>query len=377
MSKLVQHVQDANVQTDTEASIEAGIDLFLDSFVRLRGGDLVLVLYTPECREWAARLTLATDRRGIRARPVAMRPLVDADFGERLEQALPAAGDEVERLVVVTLERDTMSHVLELRRRLARLDPSRVAVLRAINVCAAFFSRAMRVAPEELSATNAALLRRLMPADSVHVSSAAGTDLEIRLDAERFRWLSNRGVWRENAFLVFPAGEVSTYSDDINGVLVADGAFNVTAYTSMDARLGHAPVTLEIERSRVVDVRTEDRRLAELLERCLRYENADRIGEVGIGTNRGIDSFIPMNSHINERHPGLHLGLGQHGQKRTVVDYLCEVHLDLITTHTLFDPHDGRPPLDSGSFEPVEGPHPSDVDDEDIDGDCCGLFQFD
>ncbi len=357
-------------------SVDRGVESFIGDYAHVTETDHVVVLYTPECREPAARLVIESRRRGATSYPFGMRPLQDADFEHRLIEFLPAQLTTVQRLVVISIERDTMSHVLPLRRILSRYNADQVSVFRIISGCDEFFTHAVNLTSDELSSINSGLLHRLMPASSVRIKSTGGSDLEVRLDSDRYRWLSNRGVWRAGAFIVFPPGEIATFPADINGVLVADGAFNVTAYTELDARLADHPVTIKVERGKMVDYSCADARVKELITRCLRYDNADIVGELGIGTNSGIPSFIRMNSHINERRPGLHLGFGQHAQKRSVVEYRCDVHLDLITADAHFDLDDGGQPLDSRLFTPSDLPHPSNVDDEDIDGDCCGLFTF-
>ena len=368
------HHESVDAQTSTDA-VERGIGNFVQDYALLGERDHALILYTPECRALAARVVLAARALGVAAYPVAMRPLKDDDFEGRLASFLPS-DLKGRRLVVVTLERETMSHGLSLRRSLSRYSPDSVSVLRVINASDEFFAHAVSVPPEQLSQINSGLLHRFMPASRLSVKSDSGTDLEIDLESTRFRWLSNRGVWRAGAFSIFPPGEVSTYAANVNGVLVADGAFNVTAYTGMDVRLRENPLTVQVEDQRMVEYSCDDPMVMELVRRCLSYENADRVGEVGIGTNFGIPDFIAMNSHINERRPGLHLGFGQHGQKRSVVDYMSEVHLDLITDGSTFDPHDGQGVIHSSDFAPSDLPHPTDVDDEDIDGDCCGIFNF-
>ncbi|WP_204080119.1 hypothetical protein [Mycobacterium riyadhense] len=54
------------------------------------------------------------------------------------------------------------------------------------------------------------------------------------------------------------------------------------------------------------------------------------IGEVGFGTNEGITEWVNFLSHINERHPGLHLGLGTPSQPQSKVGWGSPLHLDMI-----------------------------------------------
>ncbi|WP_217442155.1 hypothetical protein, partial [Myxococcus sp. CA039A] len=91
------------------------------------------------------------------------------------------------------------------------------------------------------------------------------------------------------------------------------------------------------------------------------------------GTNGGLGEFISMNSHINERHPGVHLGFGQHNQSIHVLDYYSPIHMDLISPGGQVWVDDDQVPLDLLNLKPSQVPHPKLVFNEDIDGNCCGL----
>lgn len=355
-----------------------GVSNLLDRYLQIRADDQVLILYTADAREPAAWVAAELTVRGIEPTLLGMGAVHDDTVEPRLRAALPDPATPHPRIVLLTMELNSMSHVLQLRRALAPYPEHRWAMYRIINASAEFFRHSMSVTPTLLSALNGALLNRMMPASHLRITSSSGTDLEVTIDSQRYRWLSNRGVWRAGAFLVLPPGEVSTYPANINGVLVADGAFNVTFYTSYDARLAGHPVTIDIENGRVTDVACADPLVTRLLDRCLGVENADRIGELGFGTNVGTTGFVPLNSHINERHPGVHLGLGMHGQRLDVVDYWSDIHLDLITSDATIVV-DGRTEIrstDLRSFADERHPAPraEGVHEEDIDGDCCGLI---
>jgi leucyl aminopeptidase (aminopeptidase T) len=195
---------------------------------------------------------------------------------------------------VLSLERDTLSHGEALAAALAAFDPRHCLVLRAISAGASLFRYALHITPDQLTSRNAAVLNRLLPARRLHITTPGGTDLVITLDS-RHRWISNRGTGRPGSVLILPAGEVATYPATIDGVFVADFAFNVNAITDLDARLSNHPVTVTIADSRAVDVTCADRATGQLLDTCLARHNADHIGELGFGTNRAVDDAIALN----------------------------------------------------------------------------------
>ncbi len=185
-------------------AVRQGVSNLLDDYVGVRRADEVFILYTADARDPAAWILAEFIGRGLEPRVIRMNASQDQTLEQRLREALPDPAKLRSRLVLLTVERDTMSHFLPLRRALAPYREQAWAMLRLINASAAFFRHALNVTPRMLSGLNGALLTRLMPAKSVHISSSSGTSLDVKLDSKRYRWLSNRGVWREGAFRVLP-----------------------------------------------------------------------------------------------------------------------------------------------------------------------------
>ncbi|GHE43442.1 hypothetical protein GCM10018785_11230 [Streptomyces longispororuber] len=353
--------------------VRDGVDALLDRYAGLSERDHCVVVFTPDSREAAAWLVAGLKQRRLSARLIGMRPLVDHGFAARLNAAVPDPGTFDGRLVIFTLERDTMSHFAQLQHVLRQFGDDRCMVVRVISASREFFELALNLGPDELSARNAALLTRLTGARSVRVRSRGGTDLRIRLDNERYDWISNRGVWRPGGFTILPAGEIATYPAAIDGRLVADGALNCNVITRIDTRLAARPLTVDIADGRATGFTGGDDDVRELVELCFKQPHGTRVGELGFGTNTGIDRFIPANSHLNERRVGVHIGFGQHNQDRAVVGYEEKVHLDLITDGAELWIDDDPEPVDLANLQPNGEEHPTLVRDEDITGDCCGF----
>jgi hypothetical protein len=240
----------------------SGIDVLLDDYAKLQAEDFVLVAYTPESRDSAAWVSTALKLRGKKnVSMMGMLPIKDETFEKRLDAVLPTPESVTGKVVVITLERDTMSHVKPFREALARYGRQKWIATRIINASEEFFVKALNVKSAELSARNTALFERFMPARELKVKTDSGTDLRISIDSDRFRWVSNRGTWRPGSFIILPAGEIATYPASVDGVLVADGAFNVNAYTNVDARLGNHPIRVRIKDSQAVDFECNSRGL--------------------------------------------------------------------------------------------------------------------
>lgn len=357
-----------------------GINALIDDYVKMAVDDEVVIAYTPDSREPAAWVALALKEREIYPRLVTMNPLYDAGFRDRLRSALSMPDQVVGRLVILTFERDTMSHNGDIKSVLSDYDPKRYQVVRAINSGADLFSVALRYSPSDLSARNTAILERCISADRLFVKTRSGTQLDIGLDNERYRWISNRGVGRPGKFVVIPAGEVATYPASISGTLVADFAVNVNTLMDIDARLSSFQVTAEIEQGRLVDFKCENEQMTQFLSQCFSRENARMVGELGFGTNAAVVSAVRENSHINERRPGVHIGFGQHNQTDKLTGYFCDIHVDLISQGGLIWVDDDPTPIDLEQLVPSSNPHPLHYEEEDVfapdefDGDCCGVL---
>jgi leucyl aminopeptidase (aminopeptidase T) len=362
-----------------------GVQSLLDKYAKVRTDDSVVMLFTSDSYEPAAWVSAALELREIPVRRVWMAPLRDDGITDRLMSALPSSTEVTGRVVVLTFERDTMSHTRTLAAALSKYKTSQCVVLRAISASSSLFSDALRVSPEELSARNTAVLERCVTASRLRIKTPGGSDLNVTIDTKH-RWISNRGAARPGGVVILPAGEVATFPASINGVFVGDFAFNINAITDRDARLGEYPVMVWVRDGRAVRHACDDPVTSQFLEECLSTHCASNVGELGFGTNVGVVDAIAMNSHINERRPGVHLGFGQHNQNPGVVGYQCSIHLDLIARGGTIWVDEDPVPLDLEDIVPSARPHPTEPRDEDVFSpeieelevdDCCGILTGD
>jgi len=360
--------------------VRRGVSLLLDEYVGIQRQDQLVILYGRDAREPTAWIAAELGSRGFTPALIDMNVISGSDvrgFTNRMAGLSLTPGRIAQRLVVLAVECDAVTPSAWIRKALAEFPRSKVDMFRIVMAGKDFFEQGVNASPAVLDRINAGLLNKLRSVPEFKIRTSSGSDLDVTLDPSRYRWISNRGISREGAFSFLPAGEVGTYPVEINGVLVADGAFNVTAYTKLDPRLADHPVTIEIENGTMVNYRCEDESVRTLIRRCVSFPNADRVGELGFGTNVGIGRFTPLNSHLNERYPGVHIGFGQHNQLPGVL-FDCDVHLDFIASDCTIE-IEGERPIKSGQFKDLTGAHPAieaGVFDEDLDGDCCGLFSI-
>ncbi|SFC48604.1 aminopeptidase [Pseudoalteromonas denitrificans] len=357
-----------------------GVNILLDNYAHVEKEDVVVIVYAPDSIEATGWISTALEQRGISAKLVRTKPLTDNEFSAKLESILPKVNSLKGKLVIITLERDTMSNTTELREAMKQYPDDKCIIVRAMSEAYGFFNYGIQADPQELSARNTTILERCMGAKHLHLTSESGSDLHIELSKEH-RWISNRGIFRPGNFLILPAGEVATYPGKISGTLVANFALHINMITKIDTRLNECPVTIEIKDNKVISYHCDNPDIYEIIDKSFNKENAKNVGELGFGTNYGVDIAVPENSHVNERRPGIHLGFGQHNQGG-IIDYHCDVHMDLIAKGGLVWIDDDPEPIDMENIKPSVNAHPERLYDEDVfapgtkadSDDCCGVI---
>jgi aminopeptidase len=166
----------------------------------------------------------------------------------------------------------------------------------------------------ELSRRQARLIERLKDARELRVI-AEGTDLRLRVDGRT--WVNSDG--RRN----MPSGEVFTGPHEDS----AEGTIRFTMPSSHGG-VEVAGVELRFEGGRVVEARAE-RGEAYLLDTLATDQGARRLGEIGVGTNDGIDRATGL-ILLDEKIGGtVHLALGR-SYPETGGTNRSAVHWDLV-----------------------------------------------
>ena len=181
-----------------------------------------------------------------------------------------------------------------------------------------YFYDTFSVEPQRIADLNATLIRRLSQASTLSFSDPQGSYFETPLSNVK-KWTDINGVGNYD----LAPGEIATHSEAINGHVKFLGTFLGTIPFARKYGVLQAPLELWIENSSITRVATEVPGLANDFNKYLDANPSNRrIEELGIGTNEGIRSLYGRNSGFEERHCGLHLGLGG-GAKGSH-------HLDLI-----------------------------------------------
>jgi leucyl aminopeptidase (aminopeptidase T) len=360
----------AGVHLDAPPSSRAlaGVDQLLSSYLELRPDDSLVIAYSPEARHCASWIAAGASLRSVPVETFCFDHRDDVLFEDTAATAIARARSRggSARCALLVCEVDTVSFTRALKRLRRATSASTLLLTRLTNCVPDLFELAFGVSSDRLRGINATVLAALRGRSHVRVTSNAGTDLSVTLDPTR-RWVSNYGVGKPGELIVLPPGEVNTIPVDVNGVLVADGALNVNLVLGpdFDARLSTHPLTLRFEGSVIVQVDCRDARLVAFLETLFQESSLRIVGEFGIGTNVGIDRFTRLNSHINERHAGVHIGFGEQVQP-VRPGHLSAVHVDAIFAGARLEFGDGRV-LSTDALAPGGHEHPLDTLGEDTE----------
>jgi leucyl aminopeptidase (aminopeptidase T) len=191
-----------------------------------------------------------------------------------------------------------------------------------------------------------AVFERVRSAQSIHVTSAKGSDLTAAFDPE-LRWnpmhgrLHQPGNWGN-----LPEGEVFTCPASAEGVVVADvlGDYFSTKFGVLDN-----PISFEIHDGWVDNVTCKDQDVADEVWKYLSSnDNGRRVGEFAIGTNLGVQELIG-NMLQDEKIPGVHVAFGNPIGFMTGARWTASTHVDVVPTACTIKV-DGETLMEDGEF---------------------------
>ncbi|WP_028681946.1 leucyl aminopeptidase [Pseudomonas chlororaphis subsp. aureofaciens] len=181
-----------------------------------------------------------------------------------------------------------------------------------------YFYDTFSVEPQRIAELNATLIRHMSEATTLSFRDDHGSYFEAPLDSIK-KWTNINGVGNYD----LAPGEIASHSEAINGRVKFVGTFLGTIPFARKYGVLQSPLELWIENSTISHIATDVPGLAEDFNKYLDANPSNRrIEELGIGTNEGVKDLYARNSGFEERHCGLHLGLGG-GAKGSH-------HLDLI-----------------------------------------------
>lgn len=179
-------------------------------------------------------------------------------------------------------------------------------------------------------------------AEKIRVATPAGADITLTfVNDGSIKWVPSHTV-EKGTYSNLPTGEIYTCPRTANGTVVVDGVLG--SGFAKYGRLESMPVKFTVVDGYCTDVKVlckkpEDKELvakADRLEKELREflwksENSNRVGELGIGTNIGLESLIGAILQ-DEKFPGAHIAFGHPLKEKTKAPWGAKTHLDGVMT---------------------------------------------
>jgi leucyl aminopeptidase (aminopeptidase T) len=172
------------------------------------------------------------------------------------------------------------------------------------------------------------LIERARKTERIRCQTPRGTDFEAEF-SRKLKWLKTSGLITTEKWGNLPGGEIFTSPKNCRGTFVIDGVVG-DYLCAKYGDLAAAPLTVEVEDSRIRAMRSENKKL---LEEFRAYtstdENSNRVGEFAIGTNTACTHVIG-NILQDEKIPGVHLAFGHPYAEHTGADWISKTHIDCV-----------------------------------------------
>ena len=285
-----------------------------------------VTLITDEaCMQIAASIVAELDRVGctwnafvleaLAPRPIAAMPALVLDDMESSHASIFA----VEAQPNETHSRMQMTDVVN-RRRMRHAH--------MVDITGEIMTQGMRADFNEIDRLSQAVLERVRAATYLRATTPAGTDIHAQLTPAH-RWFKTSGIMGPGRWGNLPGGECFTAPGEVNGVFVVDGVAGDFLCKRYGVLRG-TPLTIDIEGNRVARVRCANQDLERDFWAYTHTDaNSDRVGEIAIGTNIGVERVIG-NILQDEKMPGMHIAFGDPYGAQTRAPWKSSTHLDVV-----------------------------------------------
>jgi len=209
---------------------------------------------------------------------------------------------------------------------LQKVSESGLRFANMINITQKIMEEGMNANYEEIAKLSNKLYSYLKDAEEIRVKTRAGSDFTARFSSS-ISWVISDGKIKEGNWKNLPDGEVFSCPFSVDGKVVIDGVLG-DYFSKKYGLLDSSPLHLKIKEGRVQDVKSINKNLEkEFLEKLSTDENASRIGEFAIGTNKYIKELIG-NLLQDEKFPGVHIAVGNGYPEKTGSDCHSAIHID-------------------------------------------------
>jgi aminopeptidase len=197
-----------------------------------------------------------------------------------------------------------------------------------VNINRQIMVEGMRADFIAVDALSQRLVERARKTERIRCQTPHGTEFEAEF-SPKLKWLKTSGLITPEKWGNLPGGEIFTSPKNCNGTFVIDGVVG-DYLCAKYGDLAAAPLTVEVENSRIRSMRSANKKL---LEEFRGYtstdENSNRVGEFAIGTNTACTHVIG-NILQDEKIPGVHLAFGHPYAEHTGANWLSKTHIDCV-----------------------------------------------
>src|SRR6266446_1207373 len=308
-----------------DADLMPGAHNAIEVCLRVRPDERVTIITDQATREIAAALQAEVEEVGAEhsvfvlenyaPRPLTAMPQIILDDLARSQVSIFAARPQPGELG----SRMQVSDVVNKRR---------IRHAHMVNITPQIMCEGMRADFRAVDALSQRLVERARHAERIRCRTLHGTDFEAEF-SPKLKWLKTSGLITPEKWGNLPGGEIFTSPKNCNGTFVIDGVVG-DYLCAKYGDLAAAPLTVEVENSRIRPMRSQNKKL---LEEFRAYtstdENSNRVGEFAIGTNTACTHVIG-NILQDEKIPGVHVAFGHPYAEHTGANWLSKTHIDCV-----------------------------------------------
>ncbi|MDP9039104.1 MAG: aminopeptidase [Acidobacteriota bacterium] len=293
--------------------------------LRIQPGEKVTLITDGATREIAAALAHELESLGC-----AWHAFVLEDLAPRPLSAMPAAVlEDMESSEVSIFAVSVQPN--ELRSRMQMTDVvnrRRMRHAHMVNITGEIMTQGMRADFAEVDRLSQAVLDKVRASTYLRATTPAGTDIHASFEPS-YRWFKTSGIISPEKWGNLPGGECFTAPGEVNGTFVVDGVVG----DFLCARYGILrpnPLTIDIEANRIVRAWSSNKDLERDFWNYTHTDgNSDRVGELAIGTNIGVERVIG-NILQDEKFPGIHIAFGDPYGAHTGAPWKSSTHIDVV-----------------------------------------------
>lgn len=318
-----------------------GIENIVRHHLRVAPGEKALILHrgVPAIVAAVAR---AIREAGAQAEVTLIESLEEGHFATRLRHAVR----DVDVATFLSADEGESARGALI---VSTMEETKVRYLHATGLSERALASTLRAHPEQLRAINQRLIDQLASGGELELRSPAGSELRLRLDP-RYPLVRYEGVPEPGRWESVPTGAVSVHPADIEGTYVVDRLLKAGSLERSGRQLQRSPLTLHIDRGRLVGLECDDGELvAKLRERLDEDPNASVLGFVSIATNPLC--LNELGSFSNDALlPGLRLMFGYSDPKKTGAPR-SSPHWTTVLGRRHDLKHDGTPIVTAGRLD--------------------------